>query len=537
MDASGFIAQDVADSGLKCLVALFRLHGIATDASTLIQRTGLRMGQVGRNEFVRCARQHGLKSRAMERRSWTQLHGTPLPAIAARLDGLGFFIIVRFVEDRVLILDGQTQKPELLRRDGLESIWDGSLILVTRRASLSDIGAQFNIGWFVGAVSKYRRLLAEVLVASFMLNVFGLVSPLFFQVVVDKVLVHRDISTLDVLIIGLVAVSIFESVLGGLRTYVFSHTTNRIDVELGARLFRHLLSLPLGYFGARRVGDSVARVRELETIRGFLTGSSLTLVVDLVFTFVFLGVMAWYSVPLTLLVVASIPVYALVSLIATPFFRARLNEKFKRGADNQSFLVEAITGIETVKAMAIEPQMQNRWEEQLAGYVTASFRSANLGNIMSQGIQLISKLVNAGILFFGAEAVMNGTMSVGELVAFTMFASRVSQPILRLAQTWQDFHQARLSVLRLGDILNSPTEPQSTPGRGVLPPIKGKIQFDHVGFRYRLDGQQILTDLSLTIEPGQVVGIVGPSGSANPPWRSLCSGFTCRRAAGCWWTA
>jgi subfamily B ATP-binding cassette protein HlyB/CyaB len=480
-----------------------------------LQRSGIRTGQINPNDLVRYTRQYGLKSRALESRTWTHLVATPLPAIAAKLDGSGFFIIVRLVDDKVLILDGHTQKPELLTRDALESIWDGSLILITKRASLSDIGGQFNLGWFMGAVNKYRGLLGEVLIASFMLNVFGLVSPLFFQVVVDKVLVHRDMSTLDVLIIGLVAVSIFESILGGLRTYVFTHTTNRIDVELGARLFRHLLSLPLGYFGARRVGDSVARMRELETIRGFLTGSSLTLVVDLVFTFVFLGVMAWYSVPLTLLVVASIPVYALVSLIATPFFRARLNEKFKRGAENQSFLVEAVTGIETVKAMAIEPQMQNRWEEQLAGYVTASFRSANLGNIMSQGIQLISKLVNAGILFFGAEAVMNGTMSVGELVAFTMFASRVSQPILRLAQMWQDFHQARLSVLRLGDILNSPTEPQSTPGRGVLPPIKGRIQFDHVGFRYRLDGQQILCDLSLTIEPGQVVGIVGPSGSGK----------------------
>jgi subfamily B ATP-binding cassette protein HlyB/CyaB len=238
-------------------------------------------------------------------------------------------------------------------------------------------------------------------------------------------------------------------------------------------------------------------------------------VVDLVFTLVFLGVMAWYSVPLTLFVIASIPVYAIVSIVATPFFRARLNEKFKRGAENQSFLVEAITGIETLKAMAIEPQMQKRWEEQLAGYVSASFKTSNLGNVMSQSIQLISKLVNAGVLFFGAEAVMNGSMTVGQLVAFTMFASRVSQPVLRLAQLWQDFHQARLSVLRLGDILNSPTEPQSTPGRGVLPPIKGKIQFDHINFRYRLDGQQVLSDLSLTVEPGQVIGIVGPSGSGK----------------------
>lgn len=509
------MAHPQFDTGLNCLVALLRLNRIPVDVASLLHQTGLSLGQARHADLVRCARRFGLKSRAIDNRSWRQLDTIPLPAIASRADHSGFFIIVRLVGEKALILDGRTQKPDLLTRETFEEIWDGSLILVTKRATLSDIGKKFNFGWFLGAIQKYRRLLGEVLIASFMLNVFGLVSPLFFQVVVDKVLVHRDMSTLDVLILGMVAVSVFESILGGLRTYVFSHTTNRIDVELGAKLFRHLVALPLGYFGARRVGDSVARVRELENIRQFITGSSLTLVVDLVFTAIFLGVMAWYSIPLTLLVIGAIPLYALMSIAATPFFRARLNEKFRRGAENQAFLVESITGIETLKAMAIEPQMQLRWEEQLAAYVTASFKAANLGNVVSQGIQFISKLVNAGVLFFGAEAVMDGAMTVGELVAFTMFASRVSQPVLRLAQLWQDFHQARLSVLRLGDILNAPPEPQSTPGRAVLPPIKGKIQYDHVNFRYRLDGQKVLTDLSLTIEAGQVIGIVGPSGSGK----------------------
>lgn len=507
--------NDFSDSGLNCLVALFRVNGISADIATIVQRIGLVARRATGEDLIRCVRQHGLKARIVGGRLWSQLEAMPLPAIVSIRNDSGFFILVRQFENKVLTINGQTQIPEFLTREAFEAIWDGSLILVTKRASLSTMGDKFNLSWFLGAVHKYRHLWGEVLIASFMLNVFGLVSPLFFQVVVDKVLVHRDMSTLDVLIIGMVAVSVFETVLGGLRTYVFSHTTNRIDVELGARLFKHLLALPMGYFGSRRVGDSVARVRELETIRQFITGSSLTLVVDLVFTLIFLGVMAWYSIPLTLLVIASIPVYAAVSIGATPFFRTRLNEKFKRGAENQSFLVEAVTGIETLKAMAIEPQMQNRWEEQLAGYVTASFKTSNLGNVMSQGIQFISKLVNAGVLFFGAEAVMNGTMSVGQLVAFTMFASRVSQPVLRLAQLWQDFHQARLSVLRLGDILNSPMEPQSSPGRGVLPPIKGKIQFDHVNFRYRLDGQRVLNELSLTIEPGQVIGVVGPSGSGK----------------------
>jgi subfamily B ATP-binding cassette protein HlyB/CyaB len=304
-------------------------------------------------------------------------------------------------------------------------------------------------------------------------------------------------------------------VLTGLRTYVFSHTTSRIDVELGARLFRHLVALPIGYFEARRTGDSVARVRELENIRNFLTSSALTLVIDLVFTVVFLAVMALYSLPLTGLVLASFPFYIGISALATPVFRHRLDERFNRGAENQSFLVESISGIETLKAMAVEPQMQRRWEEQLAGYVGASFRVLSLSNWSSQGVQLVNKLVTAAILFFGAKAVIDGSLTVGELVAFNMLAGRVSQPVLRLAQIWQDFHQTKISIERLGDILNTPAEPSFAAGRTAPASLQGSISFEHVSFRYRPEGQAALEDVSFSIPAGQVVGIVGPSGSGK----------------------
>ena len=428
----------------------------------------------------------------------------------------GVVLLARASEDRVLVVDANVgTAPTTLPRADFEALWTGELILVAKRARLSDLGRRFDLSWFMGAIHKYRHLLGEVLLASFFLQLFGLVTPLFFQVVVDKVLVHRGISTLEVLAVGLIVVSIFETVLGALRTFVFSHTTNRIDVELGARLFRHLMALPLGYFGVRRVGDSVARVRELENIRQFITGSALTLVIDLVFTGVFLGVMAWYSVTLTLVVLVSLPIYIAISMAVTPLFRARLDEKFKRGAENQSFLVESVTGIETLKSMAVEPQMQRRWEEQLAAYVTASFRVANLGNYASQSIQLISKLVTAAILFFGARQVIDGGMTVGELVAFNMLAGRVAQPVLRLAQVWQDFHQTRLSVDRLGDILNTPTEPSAAGGRAALATIAGHIQFDQVKFRYRIDGPEVLRGISLEIPAGQILGIVGSSGSGK----------------------
>jgi subfamily B ATP-binding cassette protein HlyB/CyaB len=506
-----------ADPGLEALVTLLRLKDVAADRRQIRHRLGT--GKIGASEMLRCARDLGLKARAW-RTQWSRLARTPLPAIASLRDG-GFMVVAKASEDQVLVQSPQTARPALMTRDEFVSVWDGGLISMARRTGLGHVARRFDVTWFLGAIHKYRWLLGEVLLASFFLQVFALVSPLFFQVVIDKVLVHRSLSTLDVLVTGLLAITVFETVLGILRTYLFSHTTNRIDVELGARLFHHLLALPMAYFQARRVGDSVARVRELENIRTFLTSSALTLVIDLFFTSVFLAVMFFYAPTLTWIVLASLPVYVVLSAAVTPLFRRRLDEKFQRGAENQAFLVESVTGIETLKAMAVEPQMQRRWEEQLAGYVNASFRVLSLGNTASQIVQGVSKVVTAAILYFGAQLVIDGSLSVGELIAFNLLAARVSAPVLRLAQLWQDFHQARLSVQRLGDILNTTAEPAYAAGRSRLPALRGSIKFENVGFRYRLDGKQILQDVSFEVPAGQTVGIVGPSGSGKSTFAKL----------------
>jgi subfamily B ATP-binding cassette protein HlyB/CyaB len=373
---------------------------------------------------------------------------------------------------------------------------------------------KFDFTWFIPAIVKYRKLLGEVLIASFFIQLFALLTPLFFQVVIDKVLVHKAMTTLHVVAIGMLAIVLFETILGGLRHYLFSHTSSRIDVSLGAQLFRHMMRLPIAYFEARRVGETVARVRELETIRQFLTSSTLTIVIDLFFTVVFLVVMFYYSPILTFVVLGTIPLYLGLSIIATPLFRGRLEEKFNRGAENQAFLVESINGMETVKAMAIEPAMQRKWEEQLAGYVKSSFRASNLSNIAGQIAQFMGKLTTIVILWIGAHLVMSGELSIGQLIAFNMLAGRVNGPIMRIVQLWQEFQQAGISLQRLGDLLNAPTEPSYT-NRTNLPELKGHIQFDNVTFRYQPDRPEILRQLSLDIEAGKTIGIVGRSGSGK----------------------
>lgn len=500
-----------SDLALRGLILLAQFHGISADESQLAHQFG-RTGEVfDETTLLLAAKQLGLKAKIIQQPA-ERIAMASLPTLALVPDG-GHFIVAKVNDENVLIHDLAQQRTRSLTRAEFNELYAGRLLQVTSRASVLGQLAKFDFRWFVPAVVKYRKLLIEVLVVSFFIQMFALVTPLFYQVVMDKVLVHHSITTLEVIAVGLVSIAIFDVTLSGLRAYVFSHTTSKIDVELGARLFRHILALPLSYFESRRVGDTIARVRELENIRNFLTGQALTSVLDLLFTVVFLAVMFYYSGWLTLIVVISLPVYALWSASITPVLRKRLDEKFARGADNQSFLVETVNGIGTVKATAVDPRVTRTWDNQLAGYVGASFRVTRLANIGQQGIQLVQKLVSISILFFGAKLVIDGKLSVGQLIAFNMLSGQVAAPIVRLAQLWQEFQQVGISVERLGDILNTRTE---LPGsRMTLPPIKGRVTFDKVTFRYRPDTAEVLSGIDLEIAEGEVVGIVGRSGSGK----------------------
>jgi ATP-binding cassette, subfamily B, bacterial HlyB/CyaB len=510
-------ASERLDPALACFVLVSRFLGVPADSRQIVHDRGKGEAPFSLEDLSRIAKRLGLIGR-IRRCDAAELGKLPLPAIA-ELPG-GDAVVFLKVEDgtehpRILVQHGDRDKPEIWTAEELEARFGGRLLLLTSRDRMAGESRPFDISWFIPALVRYRGALRDVLIASFFIQLMALVTPVFFQVVIDKVLVHQTLGTLDVIAIGLAVVLIWETALSGLRTWLFAHTTNRVDAELSAGMFKHLIALPLSYFESRRVGDSVARVRELETIREFLTSNAVTVVIDLFFTVVFFALMFMYSATLTFIVLGSIPCYVLISVFITPPLRARLDEKFRRGAESQAFLVETVTGIGTLKAMAVEPQMREKWEKQFAGYIQTGFAVTRLANWGNHLIQIVSKLTTVAILYFGAKAVIAGDLSVGSLVAFNMLSGRVASPILRLSQLWQDFQQVRISVDRLGDVLNAPAEPEHNPTRASLPAIKGEIEFDKVRFRYRPDQPEALRGVSLRIAPGEMLGIVGPSGSGK----------------------
>jgi ATP-binding cassette, subfamily B, bacterial HlyB/CyaB len=501
------------DTGLNCLLILARFYDLPADGAQLRHQFSESGKPLSDTDLLRAAKHLGLKAGSIKT-EWAKLSGTPLPAMAKRKNGQ-YVVLAKIDGNKALIQDPEEGHPLVFSRAQFESAWSGQLLLLTKRTNLRPQDLKFDFSWFIPAIVQYRKFLGEVLIASFFLQLFALLTPLFTQVIIDKVLVHKGLTTLYVLAIGMIAMALFDAILGGLRAYLFSHTTNRIDVALGAQLFRHVLALPLAYFEARRVGDTVARVRELEHIRQFLTSHSVTVVLDVLFTVVFLAVMWFYSPILTLVVMGSLPLYALLSIAITPAIRARLHEKFNRGADNQSFLVETISGIQTVKAMAVEPPLLRRWEEQLAGYVRASFRATTLMTVAGQTGTLIQKITTVVVLWLGAYRVIEGDLTIGQLIAFTMLSAQVTGPMLRLVNLWQELQQVGISVQRLGDILNTQPEPAYSPNRTTLPQVAGQVVFDDVTFRYRPDGTDVLRKVSFAVMPGQVIGLVGRSGSGK----------------------
>ncbi|TVP64237.1 MAG: type I secretion system permease/ATPase [Nodularia sp. (in: Bacteria)] len=374
---------------------------------------------------------------------------------------------------------------------------------------------RFGIQWFIPYLSKHRRVLIEVFIASFFVQLAQLANPLVIQLIIDKVIVQNSISTLNVLGVLLLVVGIFEALLTTLRTYLFVDTTNRIDMGLGSQIIDHLLRLPLRYFERRPVGELATRVNELENIRQFLTGTALTVVLDAIFSIIYIVVMLFYSWQLTLVGLGTIPIFIILTLIASPTISKQLRTKAERNAHTQSYLVEVMSGIQTVKAQNIELQSRFSWQERYARYVAAGFKTVITSTLANSTSSFLNKLSALLVLWLGAYLVLQGELTLGELIAFRIISGYVTSPILRLAQLWQSFQETALSLERLSDIVDTPQEGEEDRDNIPLPAISGSVKFENVSFRFATSGPLQLSNVNLEIASGKFIGIVGQSGSGK----------------------
>jgi subfamily B ATP-binding cassette protein HlyB/CyaB len=441
-------------------------------------------------------------------------------------------IIVQINDGNVVLFEAGSNTPKTLTQAEFAASYAGTVFQLALNAkTIKDPdGAQaaqrkFGFNWFIPELLKHRRVWRDVLIASLIIQLLALGTPLFTQVVIDKVVVHRTESTLIVIAIGLGVFMLFSALLSWVRQYLVLHTGNRVDAVLGSAVFDHLFKLPTRYFEHRPTGVIAARLHGVESIREFVASAAVSLILDLPFLLIFVGIMFYYNVTLTLVALSLIGAIVVLSLIMAPVFRDRLNHQFLLGARNQAFITEYVSGLETVKSLQMEPQLSARYGDYLADYLQAGFRMkqiANTYNVVANGIEQFMSLM---ILVVGAYTVMhNSDFTIGMLIAFQMFAGRVSQPMLRIVGLWQQFQTASMSVQRLGDIMNAPKEPYSIlPSR--LRESKGSIEIDNLSFRYGENLPYLYQNFCLTVTPGKVIAIMGPSGSGKSTLTKLLQGF------------
>lgn len=500
-------------SALVALEIAGNLNRIPIDSRSIIKEYALNNDEPTIEELCRIAKNEGFRASIKKTAIEKLLSAYPLPLLVLKKDGT-YMSIIKANEEKneLLAYDTNSKEPYIISYDAYNEISSGKAIVLKHKLLSEQL--KFGFGWFFYQIMKYKKVMGEVLIASFVIQLFGLVSPLFTQVILDKVLVHHSMTTLDVLAIAFVIVTIFELLLNLIRNYLFAHTTSKIDAKLGAKLFHHLLALPLIYFEKRKVGNIIARVRELDQIREFIANKSVTLIIDVLFSGVFIAVMLLYSIKLTMVVLSFVTIIALLYLFITPELRRRLEAKFQMGAQSNSYLVESVTGVQTVKSLALEGSMQRKWEDYLAKYVNSGFHLTNLSNILGSVSGALQKLMTIAMLYIGVTLVLEGKLSVGQLIAFQMFANQFSGPVLRLVNLWNEFQQTLLSVDRLGDILNTPAE-QSNNKAITLPKIAGIVKFENVKFSYTPDTPHVLKGISANFPAGYSVGLVGRSGSGK----------------------
>ncbi|MBR3498356.1 MAG: type I secretion system permease/ATPase [Selenomonadaceae bacterium] len=449
-----------------------------------------------------------------------ELREVEYPVVAKMNDG-AYIAVGSLNEEVVLAIDPRENKPKAIpMKEFLES-WTNEMMIFSAAFSWTYFKKRYNVDWFMKVVSRYKKSLFEVLAGSFFTQLMGIVFPLITQVIIDKVIGNNGLSTLTVIGYSMVAFFALEALLTCLKTYILNHTTNKLDAILGTRLFRHLIALPLPYYERRRVGETLMRVDALERVRSFLTGEGLMSMLDALFSFVFIGFMFWYSVPLTLIALITVPVY-LIQIALMPIIRKKLGGLWRAKVACNSFLVESITNVETVKALAVEPQFVNKWENLTAYMVRRTFEMSKFRLFVATSRTIIESSVTLAILWYGGNMVMNGELTLGQLIAFQMISRQALGPLTKLLMMWWHIIMLRFSLNLIGDILNTPMEPvvQDMGKRGQQR-IDGGIEISNVSFRYRIDLPLVLKNINLTVLPGQKIGIVGRSGSGKSTLTNL----------------
>ncbi len=523
-------AQGCVVDGAAVIGALCTLHRIPFDAQLLRQR---HPPPHDSSSVLLALRELGFHAKLL-RCAAAKLPGKRFPLLALMTSG-AYALVLEAAATEVLVWHGGEEKPQSQALEAFAQGYAGEIVQVNPRVKAPDDpdGALGNRGfgfrWFVPELLKHKTVWRHVLLASLFLQLLALAFPLITQAVVDKVVVHRTQSTLVVLGIAMGIFVVFTAVLGWIRQYLVLHTGNRVDAVLGAAVFQHLFRLPVGYFERRPTGVIAARLHGVETIREFIASAAVSLVLDVPFLLIAVAVMFFYSVTMTLIVLGILAVVALLSIMVAPVFQQRLNQQFLLGARNQAFITEHVAGHETVKSLQMEPLLNARWGDYLATYLQSGFSTRQIGNTYNTVANALEQLMTVLVLMVGAWIVMNpapgaAAFTIGMLVAFQMFAARLSQPMLRLVGLWQQFQQASLAVQRLGDLMNAPAEPYSlVPARRA--DRAGRIEFRGVGFRYGDELPWLYRAVNLQIEPGSAITIMGPSGSGKSTLAKLLQGF------------
>ncbi|HET7366050.1 MAG TPA: peptidase domain-containing ABC transporter [Burkholderiales bacterium] len=525
--------QLARDDFFWALAAACRIQGVAFDAALLAQQSPPPHSIASLREALEYL---GLKVRVTNPAPHA-LGSLALPCLVLVRDDerYALALLLRVSGEELTILRAGSVEPAALDA----ARFAGTAVQFTRgEAAVPDPDGvekrTFGFRWFVPELLKHKGIWRDVLIASFALQLVGLATPLFTQVVIDKVVVNHTVNTLWVVGVALAMFVVFTAVMTWMRQYLVVHTGNRVDAVLGQTVFRHLLRLPMPYFEHRQTGVLVARLHGVEQIREFVSGAAVTLLLDCPFLVVFLGVMFWYSWQLTLIALAVLLAVSGLSLAVSPLFRARLDYQFRVGARNTAFVTEYLAGMATVKSLQLEPLLESRYGEQLAQYLAAGFRTRQLANSYNTLANALEQVMTVAILLVGALLVMDSaaraslgasTFTIGMLVAFQMFASRLSQPMLRLVGTWQQFQQAGVAIKRLGDVMDMPIEPHTVAARRAAPASAGRIEFQSVSFRYSERHAWLYRNLSLAVRPGQLTVLVGPSGCGKSTLAKLLLGF------------